>query len=278
MSQPAQPEIIQVWPEQVPDADLWRDIGPELERPQWENSRLVRNVSQPTLTVFQPEPSIAIGTGVVVCPGGGFHFLMVDKEGTEVARWLNARGMTAFVLKYRLVPTPDDDDALVEIAANILRYREQMDTVIPRSIADSLQAVRLVRQQADRWAIDPDRLGIVGFSAGGVVATGAATEYDSESRPSFAAPIYGAWFGGSVPADAPPLFLAAAGDDELVDVQNSVALYSAWRAAGRSAELHLYAQGGHGFGMNQQGLPSDTWIDRFWEWLQAQGFAAQVAV
>src|SRR4051812_41321638 len=106
--------IIPVWPDQVPDADLWRDAGPELERPTWENSRLVRNVSQPTLTVYLPEPSLAIGTGVVSCPGGAFHFLMVDKEGTEVARWFNARGVAVFVLKYRVFPTPDDEEAFLQ--------------------------------------------------------------------------------------------------------------------------------------------------------------------
>jgi acetyl esterase/lipase len=272
MNQVAQSEIIRVWPEQAPDADLWRDVGPELERPRWENSRLVRNVSQPSLTVFQAEPSIAVGTGVVVCPGGAFHFLMVDKEGTEVARWLTARGVTAFVLKYRLVPTPDDDAAFVEIASNPGQYRAQMDPLIPRAIADGLQALRTVRQQARTWGIAPDRVGILGFSAGGVVAAGAATEYDAESRPSFAAPIYGAWNEHPVPADVPPLFLAAAGNDELVDVQNSLSMYSAWKAVGRPAELHVYAQGGHGFGLIQQGLPSDTWIDRFWEWLNAEEF------
>src|SRR5689334_11721730 len=93
-------EIVPIWPEGVPDDDLWRDAGPELDRPSWEASRLVRNVSQPTLTVFLPEPALATGTGVVVCPGGAFHFLMVDKEGTEIARWLNARGVAVFVLKY----------------------------------------------------------------------------------------------------------------------------------------------------------------------------------
>ncbi|HKG26307.1 MAG TPA: hypothetical protein VKB09_11705 [Thermomicrobiales bacterium] len=86
MSRAAQPEVIDVWPDRVPDDDLWRDAGPELERRPWAESRLVRNVSRPTLTVFLPEPSIAVGTGVVVCPGGAFHFLMIDKEGTEIAR------------------------------------------------------------------------------------------------------------------------------------------------------------------------------------------------
>jgi len=256
----------------VPDADLWRDVGPELERPRWENSRLVRNVSQPTLTVFLPEPSIAVGTGVVVCPGGGFHFLMVDKEGSAAARWLNRRGVAAFVLKYRVVPTPDDDAAFALIASNLREHRARMEQVRPMAVADGLQALRMIRHQARTWRIEPDRLGILGFSAGGAVAAGAATEYDAESRPSFAAPIYALWSQRAVPADLPPLFLAAASNDETVDVQCSLDLYSAWKAAGRRAELHLYSRGGHGFGMNQQGLPSDTWIDRFWDWLEAEGF------
>jgi acetyl esterase/lipase len=266
-------ETIRVWPDHVPNADLWRDIGPELDRPRWENSRLVRNVSQPTLTVYRPGPATTIGTGIIVCPGGAFHFLMVDKEGTDVARWLNARGISAFVLKYRVYPTPDDDEALLRIAANPHAYRHQMDSVRPMVVADGLQAVRIVRQRAGSWGIDADRLGIMGFSAGGFVAAGAASQYDTESRPNFAAAIYTGWNERSVPADVPPLFVAAAFDDELVDTQVSISLYSAWKSVGRPAELHLYAKGGHGFGLNPQGLPSDGWIDRFWEWLQAEGFA-----
>ena len=272
MSQVAQTQVIQVWPHQVPDADLWRDAGPELERPCRGNSRLIRNVSQPTLEVFLPEPSVAVGTGVVVCPGGGFHFLMVDKEGTEVAHWLNARGVAAFMLKYRVYPTPDDDDVFTAQVSDLRARRPQIDQVRPMAVADGLQALRVVRQQADSFGIRPDRLGILGFSAGGFVAAGAACAYDAESRPSFAAPIYALWDPRPLPADAPPLFLAAATDDAMVEVDHSLALYSAWKAARRPVELHLYARGGHGFGMNRQGLPSDTWIDRFWDWLQSEGF------
>ncbi len=273
MSQPVQHDVLDVWPGEVPEAELWRDSGPELERPRWENSRLVRNVSKPTLTVYLPDPEIAIGTGVISCPGGAFHFLMIDKEGTEVARWLNARGVAVFVLKYRVFPTVDDDETFLEIARDAAPHSRNMERVWPMTIADGVQAVRTVRQQAGRFGIDPDRLGILGFSAGGAVTAGAATEYDAESRPSFAAPIYAVWQERPVPADAPPLFLVHAGDDALVDAQNSLSLYSAWKAAGRRAELHLYAQGGHGFALNPQGLPSDRWIDRFWEWLQSEGFA-----
>ena len=274
MSQETLTEIIPVWPDQIPDAELWRDAGPELERPLWENSRLVRNVSQPTLTVFLPEPSLATGTGVIICPGGGFHVLMVDKEGTEVARWLNARGVTVFMLKYRVFPTVDDDEAFLQYAADPLAQQPNMDRVRPMTVADGLQALRTIRQQAGRWNVDPDRLGIMGFSAGGYVAAATATEYDAESRPSFAAPIYALWEERPVPADAPPLFLATASNDEEVDAQHSVALYSAWHAAGHHAELHIYARGGHGFALIPQGLPADTWIDRFWEWLGAEGFVS----
>jgi acetyl esterase/lipase len=197
---------------------------------------------------------------------------MVDKEGTDVARWLNARGVTVFMLKYRVFPTPDDDEAFLRYVADPLAQQPNMERVMPYCVADGLQALRTIRQQAGRWQVDPGRLGIMGFSAGGYVAAAAATAYDAESRPSFAAPIYALWDERPVPVSAPPLFLATAGDDDEVDAQHSVALYSAWHTAGLRAELHIYARGGHGFALIPQGLPVDTWIDRFWEWLQAEGF------
>ena len=162
-------EVIPVWPAALPGAELWRDAGPELERPRWENSRLVRNISQPTLTVFLPDPAIANGTGVIVCPGGAFPFLMVDKEGAEVAAWLNARGVAVFVLKYRVFPTDDDDEAFLRIASDPLPHRPNMDKVRPLAVEDGLQAMRTVRRQAGRWGVDPDRLGMLGFSAGGML-------------------------------------------------------------------------------------------------------------
>ena len=273
MSSPVAPEVIPVWPGEVPNAELWQGAGPELERPRWENSRLARNVSEPTLTVFLPDPEVANGTGIIVCPGGAFHFLMVDKEGTEIAEWFNARGVAIFVLRYRVFPTPDDDDAFLRIATDPLPHRPNMDQVWPLSVSDGLQAIRTVREQAARFGIDPDRLGIMGFSAGGGVTAGAATRYeDAASRPSFAAPIYASTREKTVPVDAPPIFLAHASDDALVSAMHSVALYTSWLEAGHRAELHIYAAGGHGFALWPQGLPSDTWIDRLWAWLQAEGF------
>ena len=273
----ADADIIPVWPDQVPDADLWRDAGRELDRPRRNGGATVRNVSRPMLKVFVPDASLAVGTGVIVCPGGAFHWLSFDKEGTEVARWLNARGVAAFVLKYRVLPTPDDDEAFLQIAANPTPHRPKMDRVRPMVIADGLQAIRRLRMQVDQWGIAPDQLGILGFSAGAYAAVGAAMKYDAESRPSFAASVYGEWWERRVPADAPPLFLVAASNDPLFDVRSNSSLYEAWYTAGRRAELHLYAHGGHGFGVTPQGLPVDGWIDRFWEWLQAEGFVPGAA-
>lgn len=267
--------IIPVWPDQVPDAEFWRNAGPEADFFSASGTRLLRNISTPTLTAYLPEPSTASGTGIIVCPGGAFHFLAIDKEGTDVARWLAARGVAAFVLKYRVVPIPDEAQAR-QIAANPTPHRPQMDRVRPMVVADGLQAMRTLRAQAEQWRCSPDRLGIIGFSAGAHAAVGTALKYqDAESRPSFAASIYGEWWERWIPADAPPLFLMAASNDPLIDVRSNTGLYDAWYTAGCRAELHLYAQGGHGFGITRQGLPVDGWIDRFWEWLRAEGFISE---
>jgi acetyl esterase/lipase len=136
------------------------------------------------------------------------------------------------------------------------------------AVADGLRALQVVRQRSAEWGIHTDRIGIMGFSAGGYVAACAALNYDATNRPDFAVVIYGALVKDiQVPSDVPPLFMALTSSDE-VAVTPSLDLYSAWRQAGRPVELHIYAHGDHGFGMNRQDLPSDGWIDRFWEWLQ----------
>ena len=268
----ATPTPFPVWPGEPPDGALWADAGPPLERPLWENSRVVRNVSVPTLTAFLPEPATATGAAVVVCPGGAFHFLMVDKEGTEVARWLNARGVAAFVLAYRVHPTPDADPLFLRLAADLGPHRAAMERAKPVVVADGAQAVRVVRARAAEWGVDPGRVGIVGFSAGGHLAVGVASRHDAGSRPDFAAAVYPPRTGLAVPADAPPLFLAAAADDPLVDARDSLAIAEAWLAAGRPAELHLYAAGGHGFALWPTGRPVDGWAERWWAWLADGGF------
>ena len=270
-----QPQVIPLWHDGAPGSEGWTQQEQESIAPPPIGIRVVRNVTQPTLTAFPPDRAVATGAAAIVCPGGAFHLLAIEHEGTEVARWLNARGVAAFVLRYRLIETPVGEDAFAQQMQQNMADRDGFNRRIralwPLVVADGLQAVRLVRQRAAEWGLAPDRIGIMGFSAGGSVTAGAALEYDADSRPYFAAPIYSAPREGiSVPADAPPLFIAVAHDDAFA-ASASVPLYSAWSAAGRSAELHIYAQGGHGFGMRKQGLPSDHWIDRFGDWLQAQG-------
>jgi len=191
--------------------------------------------------------------------------------------------VAAFVLKYRLVPTAVRDGdfikEMVEAISNPSSNRNKMGElkkqIGPLTIADGQQAMKVVRERASTWGVVPERIGMMGFSAGGEVTAGVAFEHDANSRPNFAAPIYGGelWKDIAVPVDAPPQFIALASNDEL-SLQPSLALYNAWRAAGHSVELHIYAKGGHGFGMKKQGLPSDHWIDRFGDWLQEQGFLA----
>ena len=242
------------------------------------NTEVVANVTKPSLTVYQPLPWVATGVAVVICPGGGFMALSINSEGIDVAEWLAAKGITAFVLKYRLAHTGDDaTEEFQQMWKDKQRFGEMLAHTVPLSIADGFKAVTYVRKHASDWKISPDKVGIVGFSAGGTVAAAIALRYSPEGRPAFAAPIYGAtsmFKDVPVPPDAPPIFVAAATDDQLGLAGDSIALYQKWTAAHKSAELHMYAQGGHGFGMRKKGLPSDEWIERFWDWIQMEGFAA----
>ena len=275
---------IPVWPKDAPGSETWTQKEVE-HRSALLGTTIVRNVVRPTLTAFLPERSQANGAAVIICPGGGFTFLAKD-EGIHEAKSLRARGVAAFVLKHRLMDTGATEaefyksimqTALLKAVEDGLKPWEERP-VLPEdvrkfsalAVADGRQAIKVVREHAGEWGIIPDRIGIMGFSSGGVVTTGVATEYDAASRPDYAASLYGPVLGSvKVPRDAPPLFICCASDDPLVPPGNSVRLYSAWNAAGKSAELHIYAKGGHGFG--GQGVPSDTWLDRFGDWLGQQG-------
>src|SRR6266704_3042696 len=271
------PEVIPLWPDGASGSENWSQQEQETYLPLPFAVKLVRNIARPTLTAYLPDPSVATGTAVVVCPGGVFHYLSIELEGTAVARWLCARGLAAFVLKHRVLQTQAREEDLIkqlqERFTNLMKLMELMQQIEPLALADGHQAMKVVRKRAAAWGIAPERIGILGFSSGGVVTIGAAMQYDEESRPNFAAPLYPAPSGTgiAVPTDAPPLFLLAANDDPM-GAGASLPLYSAWRDAGHPVELHIYAQGGHGFGMKKQGLPSDDWIVRLSDWLKAQGF------
>jgi len=254
-------------PENYPEKEYFSKV--------W-NTEVVSNVTKPTLTVFKAAPEQKNGTAIVVCPGGGFMALSINSEGTEVAKYLAAKGVTAFILKYRLAHTGEDaTQEFTTLIADRQKFGEMIGKIIPQSNADGLAAVAYVRQHAADWGISPDRVGIIGFSAGGEVTAAVAFQYKAEGRPAFVAPIYAAataFKDAPVPADAPPMFVAAATDDQLGLAPDSILLYEKWRAAHKSVELHMYAKGGHGFGMRKQNLPTDHWIERFAEWLDLQDF------
>jgi acetyl esterase/lipase len=240
------------------------------------NTEIVANVTKPSLLVFKPSAELKNGTAIVICPGGGFMALSIASEGTEVAQFLAAKGITAFVLKYRLAKTGGDAGQEFN---DLFQDRPKLEATIkqqaPLSFADGLEAMTYVRQHAAEWGVSPDRVGIMGFSAGGAVTTSVAFHYTAESRPAFIAPIYEGGYplaNAAVPADAPPIFLAAATDDNLGLAPESIGLYRLWASAHKSAELHMYAKGGHGFGMRKQNIPTDNWPDQFAGWLQLQGF------
>lgn len=285
---PARGAQLPLWSGVAPGSEDWTGSEQVLPTP---DGRLARNIAVPTLEAFPPTAT-PDGTSAIIAPGGAWTFLMVDKEGADLAQRLAARGSWAFVLRYRVQPTPRDDAGFAafnealwkRIAAGAAAgHVDPIGVLGPEgaraaelSIADGRQAVRLVREQGPAWGIDPARIAFIGFSAGAGVTLGAAIAPDAAERPDLAAPIYGMRVADPlrVPPGAPPLFLACAADDEAVPATESIALWQAWRAAGRPVELHVFASGGHGFGMKRTGHPSDAWVDLLERWLDTQGATA----
>lgn len=270
-----------LWPGVAPGSDTWAQHEEVVELGGEER---VRNVVVPTLTIFGPHGTPSTGAGVVVAPGGGFHMLSWHSEGVDLARWFAARGVTAFVLKYRLARTgpsrEDFEQDLARMARRILAPPSEdrpsllpgIDgAVIELAVADGRRALQLVRGRSADFGVDPNKVAMVGFSAGAVLTVQAAVAKDPEERPDLAVVVYGGALSGPVPDDAPPALFIAAADDPLLGLLTGV--HAAWQAAGRPTELHLYEQGGHGFGMQRRGLPVDSWPDRMWEWLESHRFS-----
>lgn len=272
---PAEGERIAVWPGVAPGAEGLTQQEVVTVDPKGEH--LVRNVTAASMQAYWPDPAIATGAAMIVAPGGGFRFLTMDSEGEQVARWLNRQGVAAFVLRYRLMETPATDQ---EFAAKLMTLLaplfgptivQEMNRLAPPAIADGIQALNLVRSHAADWGLKPGQLGMIGFSAGAVVTLGVTLQANAADRPAYAAAIYpGPWKVDPVPADAPPLFVAAARDDMLTALATPP-IVKAWTAAGRPIEQKIYANGNHGFGMKKQGTASDRWTEDFRAWLQAQG-------
>lgn len=274
---------IKLWPGVAPGSEKWTQ-----KEAIWKDEKgevRLRNITTPSITVFLPRNSTANGSAVVIAEGGGMLFLAWE-SGIGVAKWFAAHGTTAFVLKYRLQETPVNQQDFFDMlsgressTAGEKNWPARVQNIDDLATADALQAIRLVRKHASEWGVAPNRIGLMGFSAGAMITTNVLTSYDAESRPNFAASIYGFPVDGAkIPADAPPLFILCADDDPLVPATNSADLYSAWKDTGHAAELHIYSAGGHGFGVEKRGLPIDHWIDRFYDWMRQQGFCSAPSV
>lgn len=271
----SQGAAIPLWPQGAPGTIA--DIRPEVTEDRVPFGTIVRNVSDPSLLVFQPAPAKANGTAVIVAPGGGFHMLSIENEGIAVAKWLNGMGITAFVLCYRLIPT--GEDVALKLFQRISRPAEMeaaLAPLRPLATADGQQAVRHVRAEAARYGVKPDRIGLMGFSAGGAVAIWTMLAGEPASRPDFAMTIYPGLLPDPlpVPAGAPPLFALVAGDDS-ISSKETIRLADAWRAAGRDVALTTYPTGGHGFGMKPQGKPTDEWTASLAAWLDSKGLLSK---
>lgn len=259
----AQAQTIDIWPGVAPGSESWKQK--EMVVHVAPLGTVALDVVTPTLTMYLPDRSTATGAGVIVAPGGYCVALAMDIEGNDVARALQKAGVAAFVLKYRTLEKRQQG-----IPTNI-----DMDQACKYGIADGIQAIKVVRQHAAEWGVSPDRVGIIGFSAGGMVASGAMLQPNPVTRPSFDALIYGAPFGvmPAIPHNLPPIFMAWAQDDTVARVP-VVKFYDALTSAGQEPEAHVFNAGGHSFGMRKQGTSSDHWIDDFIWWLNARGFTA----
>src|SRR5262245_32086474 len=281
-----QPLVAYHWPGKVPDepGTIGEEkivMSPKLDRKQvevTESTRMLTNVTKPSVTVYQPAKEKDTGAAVLICPGGGYWNLYWELEGEEVATWLNALGGTGIILKYRVPRRPD------EVKGEPAR----------RPLQDAQRAVRLVRSRAKEWGIDPERIGLVGFSAGGHLAIATATSfekrtYDAQddidkisSRPTFAILAYTGYLkakdkdelapGLSIPKGTPPVFLVHGGDDLISNPEHSVFMYLALKRANVPAELHVYGSTAHDFGIRQGDRPYGAWTRACADWMRHQGF------
>jgi acetyl esterase/lipase len=276
------PLVLDVWPDRAPGekGEVGKETATDSKPGEFQVKRIT-NVTHPTLTVFRPGKDKDTGAAVVIAPGGAYTILAWDLEGEEVAQWLNSIGVTGIVLKYRVPRRPGTPN---EVAP-------------PQAQMDAQRALSLVRSKGKEWEIDPKRIGMLGFSAGGNLTAWASTNFDKRSyepaddvdkvscRPDFTILVYPAYLLAKdkhglapdlrVTKDTPPMFIAYAGDDKVS--QGSVELYLALKKAGVPADLHIYASGGHGFGLRPSGKPCSTWPQRCADWLKDQGFLKPAA-
>ena len=282
----AEPLVVEIWPGKVPDesgefAPERVRMSPALDHKQvevTEPTRMITDVSKPTMTIYRPAKDKDTGTAVVICPGGGYWNLYWQLEGEEVATWLNSMGVTGVILKYRVPRRPD----------------EPKGEPARRPLQDAQRAVSLVRRHAKEWGIHPERIGMVGFSAGGHLAIATATSFEKRTyepidevdkiscRPDFVIPVYSGYLkakdkdelapGLSIPTNTPPVFLVHGSDDIISPPEHSLLMYLALRKAGVPAEVHIYAGTVHDFGVRTNARPYGAWTASCARWMRDRGF------
>jgi len=267
----AEHEVILLWPNGAPGSE--GKTGEETVRVTPQGDHVISNVNQPSITVYLPPKEKATGAAVVIIPGGGHVEIWIEHEGYAVANWLNEHGVAGFVLKYHLA-----------------HAKGSTYTIEGDELHDVQRAIRLVRSRAGEWGIDPQRVGVMGFSAGGQLTVLAATRFDSgnpnaadpiereSSRPSFQAPVYPGPLGAvhvdlaNLPKDVPQAFLLCGDEDNPAISEGLAEYYVALKRDGVPAEMHIYTGVGHGFGLRSTNTgPVAEWPQRFLEWMGARG-------
>lgn len=238
---------------------------------QQPNQTMVYNVAQPSLLPMPSSlPKDRNAPAVILVPGGGYLYLAMENEGFHVADRLDKQGVRVFILKYRTLPVPHSYPAFIEALKGTFQSgvgREKRPDNRPYAVADTQAAIRMVREHAKEWHVDPAKVGILGFSAGAVTVLGATQANLPDARPDFLGMIYGPTADGPVPDHAPPLFAAIAADDRFFG-KSDLGLIHSWRLSGSPVEFHLFSAGGHGFASHPNGTTSDMWFDEFALWLK----------
>ena len=304
-------EVIRLWDGPAPGSENWtqKETAYEYLSPIWNEKNIALfNVVDPTLTVFLPSPEKATGTAIIVCPGGGFSALSWDNEGPNVAKKLAEKGITAFVLKYRISyagGTPEEVNLIArtsygggrrtpesleltkknsEITRSMtssyvgqMTDRVDLNSTLARDMGniqniagdDGRRAVEYVRKNADKWKVNPDKIGMIGFSAGGMVALDVAFNHTAHSKPNIIGIMYGVFGAKGVPSDPMPMFMASSQNEA---TGGAAALYASWCAARLPAEIHSFTRANHGFGYRENGDTVNIWIDLFYNFLKKTGF------
>ena len=269
-------KTIKLYPSIAPGSETWDWKEAEIKTP--DGKVIAYNVVEPTLTIYLPEKNKATGTSMLIAPGGAFHILSMDSEGHEVAKMLQAKGVAAFVLKYRTVQLKTNNP-IGELMGKMKDFKKLDDVnapVIELAIKDAQTALKHIRNNATEYDINSDKVGMMGFSAGGTLTLGTFYSSSKETKPNYLAPIYpyvpAVDYLKNIPKEKYPIFIAVADNDNLGFAPGNAQLYLDWHNAGQAAEFHVYEKGLHGFGMNKNKIPTDTWHERLTDWMKLQGY------